>query len=199
MREDAEDGARYIGLDIIVNTVINSRRELAGLFVGDVVEAHRAGMKFAQSVYETALPKEAVEKTDIVFVNAYPQDMDPVQVVKSTWPLNVFKNAYKVLLNAACDGIDYHGVRDRMDFCRFLRLREKAPKAEAPKRPGITSKDQMVTLSEHFPPADFYRDFPKGVLFTRWDELVQEMAEVCPKGRVALIPCSPIQLPKMVG
>jgi len=198
MRENAEAVARHLGLDIIINTVLNAKREVAGVFVGDVVEAYRAGIKFASGVYETALPKQAVAATDIVFVNCYPQDTDPVQVGKSTWPLEVFANAYKVVINGACDGILYHGVSDKMDYRRYLGTRGKRPKVDVPKTPTITSKGQMIMLSEHFDPQDFYRQNKGGALFTSWDALVKALVGVCPKGKVAVIPSSPLQLPRLV-
>ena len=195
MRENAEKVARHIGLDMIVNAVVNSRREVAGLFVGDVVEAHEVGRRFARHVYETAIPQEATETTDIVIINAYPLDADPVQTLKSTWPTELFKRAYKVVIDDACDGIIYHGVGDGMDYGRYLRSRETAPESSAPREAVVTSTDQIIMLSEGFRPGDFYTHFEDGALFTRWDELAAEMRRVCPEGKVAVIPCSPIQLP----
>ena len=40
-RDFAEAVARKLGLDVIANVVLNSRREICGLFVGDFVQAHR--------------------------------------------------------------------------------------------------------------------------------------------------------------
>ena len=197
MRDNVEAVARYVGLDIIVNTVLNSRREVAGLFVGDVVEAHRAGCRLAHTVYGTSIPKDALESTDVVFINAYPLDYDPVQVGKSTWPVELFKNAYKVVINVASDGILYHGLMHKMDYGRFLRLREKASKADIPPQPSIKSREQTIMLSENFPADGFYERSKDGALFTEWDVLVRELRRVCPRGKVAVIPCSAIQLPKV--
>ncbi|HXF62858.1 MAG TPA: lactate racemase domain-containing protein, partial [Caldilineaceae bacterium] len=41
-RDASEAVARLLGLDVVVNAVINSRREIAALFVGDFVQAQRA-------------------------------------------------------------------------------------------------------------------------------------------------------------
>jgi len=198
MRDNLEEVARFIGLDIIVNTVLNGKREVAGLFVGDVVKAHRAGCAFAQQVYGTSIPKSALTDTDIVFINAYPLDYDPVQVGKSTWPTTVFENAYKVVVNAASDGVLYHGLSDRMDYARHLMLKQKGSNVKVPARASITSKEQMIMLSEHFAPKDFYGRYEDGALFDSWDALVEELKKVCPNGKVAFIPCSAIQLPEIV-
>lgn len=199
MRANAEKVARFIGMHLIVNTVLNGRREVAGLFVGDVVEAHRAGVAFAKKVYGTPLPKSAVANTDIVFINAYPLDYDPVQVVKSIWPVGVFENAYKVMINPASDGILYHGLTDRMDYARYLMLKETPKEVDIPSKPTVDSRDHLVMFSGGFRPEDYYgrARYQGGSLFSSWDALIGELVRVCPEGNVAVIPCSAIQLPEI--
>lgn len=67
MRLDIEDAARMAGLDAVVNAVVNLHRDTIGLFVGDLVDAHREGVKLARKVYATETPGEV----DIVVANAY--------------------------------------------------------------------------------------------------------------------------------
>ncbi|HIE30315.1 TPA: DUF2088 domain-containing protein, partial [Candidatus Poribacteria bacterium] len=142
MRDNAEEVARHIGLDFMVNIVFTSKREIGGLFAGDVVESHRHGGRFAQKVYNTVIPKDEIEKTDIVVINCYPQDYDPVQMGKSMWPSGVFKDALKVVINPASDGILYHGMGNRMDYKRFLRLKANEPEPmNIPEKAEIKSKD----------------------------------------------------------
>jgi nickel-dependent lactate racemase len=196
VRSHAEKVARHVGLDIIVNCVFNSQREVAGLFVGDAVEAHRAGCRFAETVYGTPIPRQAVEEADIVVINAYPQDYDPVQVAKAAWPIGLFENAYKVMLNPASDGILYHGLADRMAYSRWRALRAEAPPAELTPSAEVRSKEQVIVVSEHFPAADFYGRYPEGALFASWEAAVAELRRACPTGKVAALPCAPIQLPE---
>ena len=198
MRDNAENVARFIGLDMIINTVLNGRRDIAGLFVGDVMQAHRAGMAFAKQVYSTPIPERDVAGTDIVFINAYPLDYDPVQVGKSTWAVGLFKNAYKVMINAASDGILYHGLSDHMDYVRHVKLKDKAPKVDIPSEAVIKSKEHMAMFSEGFRPEDYYRRNPDGALFSSWDALIAKLKRMCPTGKVAIIPCSSIQLPRRI-
>jgi nickel-dependent lactate racemase len=66
-RADIEEVARTVGLDLIVNVVVNSRRGIAGCFVGDPVEAHRAGVERARTIYRTTVPEE---EFDLVILNA---------------------------------------------------------------------------------------------------------------------------------
>ena len=54
MRNRGEEVAGRVGLDVIVNAVLNHRREVAGLFVGDFIHAHRQAAGFALEAYGTA-------------------------------------------------------------------------------------------------------------------------------------------------
>ncbi|MBI2906428.1 MAG: DUF2088 domain-containing protein [Chloroflexi bacterium] len=67
MRLDMEEAARMAGLDVIVNVVVNNRREPVAAFVGDLVAAHRAGVKMATEHYATLRTDDA----DICVANAY--------------------------------------------------------------------------------------------------------------------------------
>lgn len=70
MRDNAEVVARHIGLDFMVNIVLTSDRQIAGLYAGEVVESHRQGATYAKKIYDTVIPSGAIETTDIVVINA---------------------------------------------------------------------------------------------------------------------------------
>lgn len=70
VRQDAEDIARMIGLDFVVNVIMNPKNEIVGAVAGDVVKAHRAGVKMYDSIYGAEVGKEA----DIVVLGASPRD-----------------------------------------------------------------------------------------------------------------------------
>lgn len=58
MRAEVEAIAYQAGLDIIVNAVGNSHGEISGLFVGDLVAAHRTGVEMAKRIYATHAPEK---------------------------------------------------------------------------------------------------------------------------------------------
>lgn len=72
-RMDIEEAARIAGLDVIVNVVANHNKESLGIFVGDLVEAHRKGVAFANTVYRT----ENCGKFDIMVLNTFPIEETP--------------------------------------------------------------------------------------------------------------------------
>lgn len=68
------------GADFIVNVTMNERREITGLFVGDMREAHLAGMERAEAQTKVVLE----EPVDIVITTSagYPLDLTFYQGVK---------------------------------------------------------------------------------------------------------------------
>ena len=106
----AEAVARHVGVDLAVCAVVNTRRELAGLFVGDVVEAHRAAARRMQEIGHTPVPRDRAERVDAVVVSTYPLDTDPVQMGKALTVARHLRPRTIVAVNAASDGIHYHGM-----------------------------------------------------------------------------------------
>jgi nickel-dependent lactate racemase len=106
----AERVAREVGVDLTVCAVVNGQRRLAGVFAGDVVEAHRAAARRARAIGRTRLARSELERSDVVVVNAYPLDTDPVQMGKSVNLAAKLGARSTVVVNAASDGIFYHGM-----------------------------------------------------------------------------------------
>ena len=108
-RDAVGEYALRAGLDFSINVVVNSRREITGLFCGNPLDAHREAALFARKVYRTPIPRELRASTDILLLSAYPMDADPVQVSKPLWPISLFPAAQPILIDPACDGAAYHG------------------------------------------------------------------------------------------
>ncbi len=108
-RELIEAFAARAGLDFSINTIVNTRREITGLFAGSHIDAHRRAVEHARAIYRTPIREEVRKSADIVIVNGYPMDADPVQVSKSQWVRKLFPEAQMILVDPACDGIAYHG------------------------------------------------------------------------------------------
>ncbi len=75
-----EEVAKIAGLDFIVNTVMNCEGDIAGIFAGDFIKAHREGIKLAERSFSIYVPEPA----DIVVVSSSPADMDYWQACKGT-------------------------------------------------------------------------------------------------------------------
>ena len=193
-RDFAEDVAAVIGLDVIANVVLNTRREICGLFVGDFVQAHRVGAQFALETYGTEIPMQSRKETDLVVLNCYPLDSDPIQTGKALWASGYFEKAYKMALNPASDGICYHGLFDQIDYTRFLEQRSERTPPELPE-PKLGNQNQLHVWSEHFWVDDFYKKHSNALLFRDLEQLIQLFAEKLPaRAKVAVLPSAGIQV-----
>jgi len=71
-RREIETIAGQVGLDFIINTVLDEQRNVLGVFCGHYIEAHRAAVSLADRVLRPAIP----QKADIVVASANPADID---------------------------------------------------------------------------------------------------------------------------
>ena len=71
-RQGIEEVTSQIGLDFIINVVKNCQGEIAGVFAGDFIAAHRKGVRLAEKSYGIKIK----EKTDIVIATSHPFDLD---------------------------------------------------------------------------------------------------------------------------
>jgi len=78
VRKEIELVAKKVGLNFILNVVLDSKENLIEIVSGDPVKAHREGAKYARPIYEQDIPGLA----DIVITNAYPADLDYWQGIK---------------------------------------------------------------------------------------------------------------------
>jgi len=78
VKRDIDAIALKAGLKLIVNTVLNQNDQVGELFIGDPVEAHREGVRFAEEFYSPTIRGYA----DIVVVSSYPADIDYWQAMK---------------------------------------------------------------------------------------------------------------------
>ena len=77
-REEMDAIAERVGLDFIVNTVMDEDKNLLGVFAGHFVEAHRRAASLAEEVMVIPIPAQA----DILIVSANPCHFDYWQGIK---------------------------------------------------------------------------------------------------------------------
>src|SRR5215467_1753102 len=94
--------ARIARHDFMVDVALTRDRQIAGMFGGNAVEAHRRGVEFVSQVMLEALD----EPVDAVITSAagYPLDMTFYQAIKGiTAAQHILKPGGKILLIAACE------------------------------------------------------------------------------------------------
>ena len=196
-RQDMEEFARKIGFHLIVNVVVNSSRGIAGVFVGDVIEAHRAAVTFATKVYATKLPEEPV---DIVVLNAYPKD---AELNQSASAFNIFgsfrydellKEDGTIVIVAACsEGRGIHALYER-------GMRLYAPFQENPKLKHGLKNYRTIVFSPNLSSCDLQEWYPKETILAKsWPEVVRRLRSTYREPSVVVFPCSALQLPSRDG
>lgn len=102
VREDIEEAGAMLGVDYIVNAVLDEHKHIVYAVAGDVVKAHRAGCAYLDRMYRKPIPQRA----DIVIVSqgGAPKDANLYQTQKA---LDNSKHAVKkggtIILIGACN------------------------------------------------------------------------------------------------
>jgi nickel-dependent lactate racemase len=188
-QEDIREAARRAGLEFIVNVVVSGKRQIVGVFAGDLVQAHSAGIEFARTVYST----EVCRELDVAVCNAYPKDTDFMQSINAfnalvTSPPGALKdNGTVVLTTAGTEGRGYHSL-----FGRGMSL-EKAMDVEK----TFGGRDLWVfspNIAQHDVKVAYHEPVR---LFSRWSKLVKALGRKHGQDcRLGIFPCGPIQLAK---
>ena len=81
VREDIEEAAAMVGVDFIVNVVLDEHKEIVCAVCGDVTKAHREGCAFLDRLYKKPIDRRA----DIVLVSqgGAPKDLNLYQTQKA--------------------------------------------------------------------------------------------------------------------
>jgi len=191
-REELEQMAKKIGIDIAVNIVSNSKRQISKVVVGDIIAAHRVAVKFAKDVYVTKVPKEV----DVVLLNAYPKDTELLQaenafdLYRSCNKSMIKENGVIILVSACSVGKGYHGL-----------FQPGMPLYRPPLKKRFLGDKTLFFFSQNINYLDFCDMFWNGYLFfNNWQKLITELKKIYPDNcQVAIFPHSSIQLAQNEG
>lgn len=106
--------AQYTEPSFLLNVTLNRRREITGVFAGDLVTAHRTGVAF---VRETAMQPVSAPFDVVVTSNSgYPLDLNLYQSVKGmAAAAQIVRPGGDIIVAAECwDGIPDHGEYRRL-------------------------------------------------------------------------------------
>lgn len=123
VREELDAIARKVGMNTILNTVLDRHGRVVQAFFGDTAEAFRAGVAKSREVYDVAIPEEA----DIVVSSSHPCDIEFWQAHKTLYPSDLAVKAGGILIVATpCpEGVaQTHRNLLEMTPCGSRRLRE---------------------------------------------------------------------------
>jgi nickel-dependent lactate racemase len=188
IREDIEEAVRMVGLDMKVDVLVNNRREVIGVFAGDFIAQHRAGVERAKKLYATPLATDC----DIVVTNAYPIEN---QVIKGIWPANLsLKDGGRVVVVVqSMEGQALHYLAGRFGTAYGGKM------WGAPQGLLVPKAEQLLVCSAYLSRTDLdaYGPPDKVVPCATWGEaLIHLMAAYPQKAKVAVYPYAAIQCPE---
>ena len=193
-----------LGLNFIVNVVLNHERRIAALFAGDRVEAHREGVAFASRKFLV----KTVEDARIVVVNTYPFDANLWFMPWGLWPLmSAPAGASKVAIADGWQGAGSHRLKPtELSFVgrAYLRLKTLRPRHVFKQaRHLVTSLTrtrnrrqlEFLLVAPNISSADVAKRFAAAPHFRDWDTVLQELRKRHGDGpvKVAVYPCAPLQ------
>jgi hypothetical protein len=188
-RLDIEEAARLAGLHFKVDVVINNRREVVGLFAGDLVAEHRAGAKLAAQLYCTDTVKDA----DVVVANSYP---DEVQLIRTMWCIgaSLREGGDMVIVSYAPEGQLIHQGSGRFGTDYGGRLYNPGRLFKMQEKAG-----RIIVVAPYLSRAE--KDdacHPEKVVRCRdWAEALEELKGRNGSGvKVGVYPYAPLQMPE---
>ncbi|WNY24579.1 nickel-dependent lactate racemase [Methanolapillus millepedarum] len=115
VRQDLEEAVKIVGLDFILNVVLDSHKNVVAAFAGDFIQAHREGVQVVDKMYKIETePADAV----IVSCGGFPKDINLYQANKALDNATqaVIEGGSIVLVSECRDGIG-NAVYDRWNKC----------------------------------------------------------------------------------
>ncbi|MCC2640827.1 MAG: hypothetical protein K0S45_1240 [Nitrospira sp.] len=206
LRQDMVAVARKVGLDFIANVTLNQRRQINGLFAGDVVAAHEEGVRAARSMYGVALPPQA----DIVVADMYPFDTSwQFAQDRGLWPIERAAGAASRVVIAACPlGLGTHElfpvasplwsrIARRIRNFRLADLDRPFEKVMTVAKLVRQKQHHMMVLSPGLKPRDLHGLFPNAQWFGDWPSLQAALRALHGDGpvTVAVYRCAPFLIP----
>ena len=185
-RADLEEAAEMSGLDFVVNAVMGISRDIVGLFVGDMIKAHREGISLAEEAYAVS----AERNVDLNLISAYPEDYDLVQSTKALakgMGTDSLKAGGKILLVTACpDGAGHHTLYGPTGEGHAGFIERRAAQ--------LLDKE-LIIYSPGIGPAEALNVFPGSVrIFRDVEAAVDALAAGNPSARVNVFPYGAMSL-----
>lgn len=105
VREEIEEIGEMVGINFMINAVLNSHKKVVKVVAGDVTKAHREGTEYTSNIFGVKIDKLA----DIVITSpgGYPKDIDLYQTHKAmeNAKLAVKKDGIIIIAGECRDGL----------------------------------------------------------------------------------------------
>jgi hypothetical protein len=196
---DMEEIADKTGLDFIINVLLTPNRDIGRIFCGHWVIAYKDAMQSAPEYY-SAPP---ISDADIILANVYPFDTSLQFLNKGLWPFDrAPQHCSKVVMAACPEGLGYHAlslatVPGWPGF--FQRMRAFSRHDVRRYLEQWTSREPgMLVFSANIMKRELKKLYPQAEVFSLWENLISELKSRHSGSavKVAVYPCSPLQVPR---
>jgi nickel-dependent lactate racemase len=184
VRLDIEEGAKLVGVDVLVECIINLWGETAAMFVGALEPTHAAAVQEAKTHYLT--PK--AQDKEIVIANTFAKVRESAMGTRIAFPSVTQKGGDVVLIRNAPEGQIVHYLFGK--FGRTIKSRF-GPKVNIP--PHI---NHLISYTEYpdMAGAGSVGDSAKVLLMDRWSDILDTLQKFHGENTtVAIYPNADIQ------
>jgi len=183
-RNDTEESAEKVGINFLVNAVLNYKRKIVGLYCGHWIQAHRKGARLAMKAAVAELPS----KVDFCLAGSSPFDMNFIQSLKGIDAVqSVIKENGTYVMFASCrEGLGEH---------RWLLGKEMLAKRQEQNAEYDSAKTEII-YSTHLSEHELHSFYPKQVkLIKNKDQLKRVLMSLDkPDRKGVVLPYSPITI-----
>jgi nickel-dependent lactate racemase len=179
MRQETQDAARLVGLDVNIDALFNGRCEVTDLIVGDPVVAHHEGVTLAKEIYATQL----VTGADVAVTNAFAKAGEAaISLLIGLRSINPSGGTVVMVMDCPGGQIVHYLLRR---FGKEYGGRQYAA------RGGLPPQFRLIVLNPQpdMTSTDLFVD-PASVIWAKdWPEVMAHLREFHPDGaRVAVYP-----------
>ena len=202
LRQDMEEAARMAGLDIKVDAILNLKREVTDLVVGEPIAEFAAGVKLATEHYATDMVRDA----DIVIANCYAKANEMLLALPVASPLLSENSGDMVVIAVTPEGqINHYFDRSfgKKLGGRGWRAAGATPSYSghqnsiAPPSRGLPRKTKRLTVLSPYPDkvgGDWVAPYHLINWARTWTEVLQALKRTYgEKAEVAVIPDATMQ------
>ena len=185
LRLDIVEAAKMAGLDVKVDAILNDKREITALFVGEPLAAHIEGVKLAKEVYVT----ESMSDRDIVISNAYCKGTEPFHASPMGARMLTEAGGDLVIIVNTPEGLITHflgGSWGRNIGGRYWQRRSRL----------LPHVKKIIMVTQYIDRAEAVRIAPWDSItwLKTWNEALEHLTKDYPgKAKVAVIPDATIQ------
>ena len=200
VREEIEEIGEMVGIDFMVNAVLNSHKKIVKVVAGDITKAHRKGAEYTNNIFGVKIDNLA----DIVITSpgGYPKDIDLYQTHKAmeNAMLAVKKGGIIIIAGECRDGLGEESFAEALNGKLLpLELMEELKNNFILGRHKASRIANINLNSEIYLVSNLADEIKKNLFIKTFDSLEEAFSEAIKvqgeKARVLVIPYGGSTLP----